>query len=85
MNLEICSEAVSKYAKKWAKKGNVDKRILRDCKEMVIEGVEKRISYLKQKHINKRKKHTLRNKVHLNSLKYLHDNFVLVPADRMTC
>ena len=34
---------------------------------------------MKKQHVNKRKKHVLRNKVHLS---YLHDNFVLVPVDK---
>ena len=37
---------------------------------------------LKQKHVNKRKKHVLKSILHLNSLSNLHENYVLVPADK---
>ena len=37
---------------------------------------------MKKQHVNKRKKHVFRNKVHLDYLSYLHDNFVLVPVDK---
>ena len=82
VNFKNCREAVSRYTKKWAKDANVDRRVLRDWKEMVVDSVQRRISYLRQRHINKRKKHVLKNKVHLNSLEYMHENFVLVPADK---
>ena len=49
---------------------------------MVVDSVQRRISYLRQRYINKRKKHVLKNKVHLNNLEYIHENFVLVPADK---
>ena len=44
--------------------------------------IEKRVRSLKKQHVNKRKKHALRNTVHLDYLSYLYDNFVLVPADK---
>ena len=34
---------------------------------------------LKQKHVNKRKKHVLKSRLHLSNL---HENYVLVPADK---
>ena len=37
---------------------------------------------MRQRHINKRKKHILTNRIHLDYLRSLHDNFVLVPADK---
>ena len=37
---------------------------------------------LKQRKINKRKKHVLKSRVHLDNLNKLHENFVLVPADK---
>ena len=49
---------------------------------MVVDSVQRRISYLRQRHINNKKKHVLKNKVHLNNLEYMHENFVLVPADK---
>ena len=65
VNLKNCKEAVLKYTKKWVKLADLDRCALRDWEEMVIEAIERRISYLKQEHVNKRKKHVLRNKVHL--------------------
>ena len=82
MNFKNCREAVSRYTKKWARDANVDRRVLRDWKEMVVDSVQRRISYLRQRYINKRKKHVLKNKVHLKNLEYIHENFVLVPADK---
>ena len=38
---------------------------------------------LKQQHVNRRKKHVLKNRVHfLDYLNKLHENYVLVPADK---
>ena len=82
MNFKNCREAVSRYTKKWARDADVDRRVLRDWKEMVVDSVQRRISYLRQRHINKRKKHVLKNKVHLNNLEYMHENLVLVLADK---
>lgn len=66
--------------RKWANRVEVD--ILRDWQKTVHECIEKRVWSLKQLHVNKRKKHVLRNKVHLDYLSYLHDHFMLVPADK---
>ena len=82
VNLKNCREAVSRYTKKWARDANVDRRVLREWKEMVVDSVQRRISYLRQRHINKRKKHVLKNKVHLNNLEHMHENFVVVSADK---
>ena len=46
-----------------------------------MDGINNKIVSLRSKHINKRKKHVLGNK-HLESLKSLHDKYVLVPADK---
>ena len=46
------------------------------------ECIDERVQALKLRHINKRIKHVLRNKVHLDYLDDLHENFVLVPADK---
>ena len=74
-------EAVSRYTNKWARDVNVDKHVLRDWKEMVVDSVQRRISYLRQRHINKRKKHVLKKK-YTNNLEYMHENLVLVLADK---
>ena len=46
------------------------------------ECIDDRVKFLKQQHVNKRKKHVLKSKVHLDYLNNLHSKFVLVPADK---
>ena len=46
------------------------------------ECIEQRVRCLKQRHVNRRKKHVLKNRVHLDYLNKLHENYVLVPADK---
>ena len=46
------------------------------------ECIEQRVRFLKQRHVNRRKKHVLKNRVHLDYLNKLHENYVLVPADK---
>ena len=82
MNLKNCKAAVSRYAKKWAKEANVDRRVLRDWEETVYKFIDEKVASLKQREINKRKKHVLKSRVNLDNLNKLHDNFVLVPADK---
>ena len=82
MNLKNCKIAVSGYAKKWAKEANVDRHVLRDWKETVYKFIDEKVASLKQRKINKRKKHVLKSRVNLDNLNKLHDNFVLVPADK---
>ena len=82
MNLKNCKAAVSRYAKKWAKEANVDRHVLRDWKETVYKFIDQNVGSLKQRKINKRKKHVLKSRVNLDNLNQLHDNFVLVPADK---
>ena len=80
----MSKETVSRYCQKWAKAACVDKRVLRDWKEAMYSCIDKRIKMLQQLHLNKRKKQVLKSKVHLDYLNKLHDNFVLVPADKAT-
>ena len=82
MNLKNCKAAVSRYAKKWAKEANVDRHVLRDGKETVYKFIDEKVASLKQRNISKRKKHVLKSRVNLDNLNKLHDNFVLVPADK---
>ena len=56
-----------------------DLSIIRD---ITLRNFDERIKILQQLHINKRKKQVLKSKVHLDYLNKLHDNFVLVPADK---
>ena len=79
VNMRNCKEAVSKYMRKWASRMEVDRQVLRDWEKTVHECIDKRVRSLKKQHVNKRKKHVLRNKDYLS---YLHDTFVLVPADK---
>ena len=46
------------------------------------ECIDERVQSLKLRYINRRKKHVLSNKVHLDYLDVLHENCVLVPADK---
>ena len=80
--MKNCKAAVSRYAKKWAKEASVDRRVLRDWEETVYKFIDEKIRCLKQRKINKRKKHVLKSRVHLDNLNKLHENFVLVPADK---
>ena len=82
VNVKNCKEAVTKYFRKWAKTMDVDARVLRDWEQTVHECIDEKVRSLKQKHVNKRKKHVLKNILHLNSLSNLHENYVLVPADK---
>ena len=34
--LKNCKAAASRYAQKWARESNVDRRVLRDCEETVL-------------------------------------------------
>ena len=82
VNLKNCKASVSKYVKKWARIASVDRQVLRDWEETVHECIEQRVRCLKQQHVNWRKKHVLKNRVHLDYLNKLHENYVLVPADK---
>ena len=82
VNLKNCKASVSKYVKKWARIASVDRQLLRDWEETVHECIEQRVRCLKQRHVNRRKKHVLKNRVHLDYLNKLHENYVLVPADK---
>ena len=68
--------------KKWARIASVNRQVLRDWEETVHECIEQRVRCLKQQHVNRRKKHVLKNRVNLDYLNKLHENYVLVPADK---
>ena len=82
VNVHLCKEAINKYKEKWARKECIDKSVLHEWEQTVYKILDKRIGYLKRKHINKRKMQVLRNKKHLDYLRSLHDKYVLVPADK---
>ena len=77
----MCREAVGRCKQKWSRREKVDVRILNEWVCKVNECVQKRIASLKKKH-NRRKKHILRTRRHLQSLEELHSKYVLVPADK---
>ena len=60
----------------------MDRRVLRDWEETVNKFIDEKIRCLKQQQVNKRKKHVLKSRVHLDNLNKMHENFVLVPADK---
>ena len=72
--MKNCKASVSKYVKKWARIASVDRQVLRDWEETVHECIEQRVRCLKQRHVNRRKKHVLKNRVHLDYLNKLHEN-----------
>ena len=82
VNLKNCKAAISRYAKKWANEASVDRRALRDKEETVYKFIDEKIRCLKQRQINKRKEHVLKSRVHLDNVNKLHENVVLVPADK---
>ena len=60
----------------------MDRRVLRDWEETVYKFIDEKIGSVKQRKINKRNKHILKIRVHLDNLNKLHEIFVLVPADK---
>ena len=55
----------------------VDVRAFNEWEHKVNECIQRRIASLGKKHINKRKKHVLISKNHLESLNPLHGKYVL--------
>ena len=82
INEKICSSAVAEYKRKWSLKEGIDMRALNEWENMVNECINRRIRFLKGKHINRRKHHVLQSRKHLNYLQELHSKYVLVPADK---
>ena len=65
------------------KNGTNQRTLLNEWEINVHEHIDKRIQQLRAKHINKRKKkHVFKDKLHLDYLEDLHNQFVLVPADK---
>ena len=62
----------------------MDRHVLRDWKETVYKCIDEKVASLKQRKINKRKKHVLKSRVNLDNLNKLHDNFLLVSADKVS-
>ena len=73
---------MTKYTVKWSRRLGIDRRVLNEWEKKVHEAIDRRVQLLRSKHVNKRRKHVLQIKKHIN---YLHDfqrQFVLVPADK---
>ena len=73
---------MTKYKVKWSRRLGIDRRVLNEWEKKVHEAIDRRVQLLRSKHVNKRRKHVLQIKKHIN---YLHDfqrQFVLVPADK---
>ena len=68
MNLKNCKAAVSRFTKMWAKEASVDRRVLRDWEETGNTFIDENIRCLEQRQVNKRKKHVLKSRVHLDNL-----------------
>ena len=60
----------------------MDRGVLRNWEETVNTFIDEKIRCLKQQQVNKRKKHVLKSRVHLDNLNKMHENFVLVPTDK---
>ena len=82
VNEEICRQAVSAYKSKWSKREAVDLQVLNEWELKVNECIARRIQLLRRKHINRRKRHVLKSRRHLDYLHEFQRKFVLVPADK---
>ena len=82
VNLKNCKAAVSRYAKKWAKEATVNRSVLRDWEETVYQFIDEKVGSLKQRKINKRKKHVLKSRVNLDNLNKLHEKETLLAMRR---
>jgi hypothetical protein len=82
INEKICRNAIAEYKRKWSLKEGVDIRAFSEWENKVNQCVQTRIRSLKGKHINRRKKHVLKSRNHINYLQDFHSKYVLVPADK---
>ena len=60
----------------------MDVRAFNEWEHKVHECIQQKIASLRRKRINRRKKHVLKCRKHVEFLKLLHDRYVLVPADK---
>ena len=75
-------ESIDPYAEQWSKWEQVDFKYLSECKDQIKELVVERISSLKEK-IRSPKQKVLNDPDVKDTLNRLHDDFVLVPADKV--
>ena len=77
----MLSNSTDLYAEQWSKQEQVDLKYLSEWKDQIKELVVERISYLKEK-IRSPKQKILNDPDLKDTLRRLHDDFVLVPADK---
>ena len=82
VNEEICRQAMSAYKRKWSNREGVDLHVLNEWEHKVKECILRRIQLLRNKHINRRKKHILKSRRHLDYLHEFQCKYILVPADK---
>ena len=73
--------SIDLYAEQWSKREQVDLKYLSEWKDQIKELVVERISSLKEK-IRSPKQKILNGSDEKDTLRRLHDHFVLVPADK---
>ena len=77
----MVSDSIDLYAEQWSKREQVDLKYLSEWKDQIKELVVERISSLKEK-IRSPKQKILNDPGVKDTLRRLHDDFVLVPADK---
>ena len=77
----IVSDSTHLYAEQWSKREQVDLKYLSEWKDQIKELVVERISSLKEK-IRSPKQKIFNDPDVNNTLRRLHDDFVLIPADK---
>ena len=77
----MVSNSIDLYVEQWSKRDQVDLKYLSEWKDQIKELVVERISSLKEK-IRSPKQKILNDPDMKDTLRRLHDNFVLVPADK---
>ena len=83
-NEELCFKAINEYRVNWARRENVDIRVLADWEHEVRTRIKQRILYLRKKHRMIRKRQVLKDNKHSKYIKDFHEQYVLVPADKAT-
>ena len=84
INEKVCKDAVAECKRKWSLKEGVDIQDFNEWENVVNHCIERRIKFLRGKHINRRKQHVLKSRKHLNYLRELQSKYVLVPVDKAT-
>ena len=77
----MVSNSIDLYSEQWSKREQVDLKYLSEWKDQIKELVVERISSLKEK-LRSPKQKILNDPDVKDTLRRLHDDFVLVPADK---